>query len=49
MTYYADLEKKIAALTPEELGEAFRKYIKPDKLVVIRAGDFKGKKEGSEK
>jgi zinc protease len=49
MTYYADLEKKIAALTPDELGEAFRKYIRPDKLVVIRAGDFKGRKDGSEK
>src|SRR5260370_39330316 len=49
MTYYAELEKKIAALTPEEVGDAFRKYIKPDKLVVIRAGDFKIKKGGSEK
>jgi len=35
------LEKRIAALTPDEVKEAFRKYIDPKKLVIIRAGDFK--------
>jgi zinc protease len=49
MNYYADLEKKIDALTPEDVGAAFRKYITPDKLVVIRAGDFKGKNGGAER
>ena len=37
----ADLEKRIAALTPEDVKSAFQKYIDPKKLVVIRAGDFK--------
>jgi zinc protease len=40
-SYYADLEKKIAALTPEQVSEAFRKYIDPKRLVTARAGDFK--------
>jgi zinc protease len=36
-----ELEKRIAALTPEEVKAAFSKYIDPKKLVLIRAGDFK--------
>ncbi len=40
-----ELEKRIAALTPEDVKAAFRKYIDPRKLVIIRAGDFK--KEGA--
>jgi zinc protease len=39
--YEADLEKKIAALTPEEVKAAFQKHVDPKKLVIIRAGDFK--------
>jgi zinc protease len=34
-------EQRIAALTPDGVKAAFRKYIDPNKLVVIRAGDFK--------
>ncbi|HXY36365.1 MAG TPA: insulinase family protein, partial [Planctomycetaceae bacterium] len=34
-------EQAILALTPEKVTEAFRKYIDPKKLVIIRAGDFK--------
>jgi zinc protease len=37
----AEQEKAILALTPEKVAEAFRKYINPRKLVIIRAGDFK--------
>jgi zinc protease len=37
----SDMEKKIAALTPEEVKAAFAKYVDPKKLVIIRAGDFK--------
>jgi hypothetical protein len=48
MDYYADLEKKIDALTPDEVSASFRKFITPEKLVVIRAGDFKGT-NGTEK
>jgi zinc protease len=39
--YYADLEKKIDALTIEEVNSAFRNHIDPKKLIIIRAGDFK--------
>jgi zinc protease len=37
----SELEQRIAALTPDEVKAAFRKYIDPQKLVIIRAGDFK--------
>jgi zinc protease len=36
-----DLEKQIAALTPEDVKAAFKKYVDPQRLVIIRAGDFK--------
>ena len=38
--FAADQEKAILALTPSRVLEAFRKYIDPQRLVVIRAGDF---------
>ena len=38
--YAADQEKAILALTPAKVAEAFRKHIDPNKLVIIRAGDF---------
>lgn len=41
MAYYADLEKKISSLTPEQVQQALRKYVDPDRLVVVTAGDFK--------
>jgi zinc protease len=37
----SELEKRIAALTPEDVKAAFRKYVDPQKLVIIRGGDFK--------
>jgi zinc protease len=37
----SELEKRIAAVTPEDVKAAFLKYIDPKKLVIIRAGDFK--------
>jgi zinc protease len=36
-----EVEKRIAALTPEDVKAAFRKYIDPKRLVIVRAGDFK--------
>jgi zinc protease len=39
--YYAGLERKVMALTPQQVSEAFRKYIEPKRLVIVRAGDFK--------
>ena len=40
MKFEADQEAKIAALTPEQVSAAAKKYIKPDKLVIVTAGDF---------
>ena len=37
----ADQEKAILALKPDNISYAFRKYVDPKKLVIIRAGDFK--------
>ena len=37
----SDLEKRIAALTTDDIRSAFCKYIHPQKLIIIRAGDFK--------
>ena len=39
--YTRELEKKIASLSPEDVKAAFRKFVDPKKLVIIRAGDFK--------
>lgn len=39
--FSADEEARIAALTTEEVKEAFQRHIQPSKLVIIRAGDFK--------
>lgn len=40
MEYYADLEKKIDALTSEQIIEALQKHIDPEKFVLVVAGDF---------
>jgi zinc protease len=39
--HLTEQEKRIAALTPEDVRAAFRKHIKPERLVIVRAGDFK--------
>ena len=39
--FVADQEKKILALTPEKVTEAFRKHVDPQRLVILRAGDFR--------
>jgi len=33
-------EKRVAELTPQQIQDAFRRHVDPDKLVIIRAGDF---------
>lgn len=35
-----DFERKISALTPEQLVEALRKHIKTEKISIFKAGDF---------
>jgi zinc protease len=37
----AELEAKVAALTPQQVNEAFRRRIDPAALVYVKAGDFK--------
>ena len=44
LDFDSDLEAKIRALKPEQVTTAFRKYVDPAKLSVVRAGDFKAKK-----
>jgi zinc protease len=41
MAYVAKEEKQIENLTVADVQKAFKKYIDPKKLVIIRAGDFK--------
>jgi len=43
MAWEGELEKKIAALTPEQVKSALNKHIDPKKLVVVVAGDFETK------
>jgi zinc protease len=43
MAWESDLEKKIAALTPEQVKSALNRHIDPKKLVVVAAGDFEAK------
>ena len=45
MAFEAELEKKIEALTPEEVQTALQKHIDPKKLVIVSAGDFEAKAE----
>jgi zinc protease len=40
-SFATEQEKRIAALTAEDIKAAFKKYVDPTKLVIIRAGDFK--------
>jgi zinc protease len=47
--YMTEREKKVAALTPEVIRDAFKKHVDPSKLVIIRAGDFGGEDESKEK
>jgi zinc protease len=36
-----DFEKKIAALTPQQVNAALRRHIDPARLAVVVAGDLK--------
>jgi zinc protease len=41
MKFDQALEAKVAALTPEQVSEAFRRHIDPSTLSFVKAGDFK--------
>ncbi|MCI0337386.1 MAG: insulinase family protein [Acidobacteria bacterium] len=46
LAWDAEFEKKVEALTPEQITAALRKYIDPAKLSIVKAGDFaKGKSD----
>ena len=36
----ADVEKRVGALTPDQIRDALRRHLDPAKLTVVRAGDF---------
>ena len=40
LAYDADLERRVAALTPDAINAAMRKYLVPGKIVIVKAGDF---------
>ncbi|MBA4184732.1 MAG: insulinase family protein, partial [Acidobacteria bacterium] len=40
IAFDAELESKIQALTPEQINAAMRKYLTPDNITIIKAGDF---------
>ena len=40
MLWQAELEKRIAALTPEQISASLKRHLDPKKLVVVSAGDF---------
>jgi zinc protease len=43
LSYDADLERKLAALTPDQIAAAMRRYLDPTKVTVVKAGDFNPK------
>ena len=49
MAYYADREAQIQSLTTTDVVNALRTYIKPERLVIITAGDFEKLKTESAK
>lgn len=40
LAWDAEFEKKIAALTPDQINAAMRRYIDPSKITIVKAGDF---------
>ncbi|MBP8297040.1 MAG: insulinase family protein [Burkholderiales bacterium] len=44
MAVSAEVDRKLRALTPEEVQAVFRKYVDPAKFVTVAAGDFAKKK-----
>jgi zinc protease len=45
MTYEAEMDQKLEALTPETVAAALRRHVDASKLAVVVAGDFGNKKE----
>lgn len=47
MAFDADLEKRVQGLSLDQVNAAFRKYLDPAQVSVVKAGDFATKKPGS--
>lgn len=45
MQWDEEMEAAVAAATNDEIVSAFRKYVDPDRMTIVRAGDFAGAKE----
>lgn len=43
LNFDQELETRISALTPDQIVSAMRKYIDPNKITIIKAGDFANK------
>jgi zinc protease len=41
LKFDADLEAKVAALTPQQVSEAFRRNVDAGSMIIVKAGDFK--------
>jgi len=40
LTWDADLEARVQALTPEQINQAMRRHIDPARITIVKAGDF---------
>jgi len=40
LAFDAELERRVAALTPDAINVVMRKYLVPGKIVIVKAGDF---------
>jgi zinc protease len=49
MNYYATYRDKIKAVTKDKVMEVAKKYIRPDKMVIMIVGDFEPCNQGSDK
>jgi zinc protease len=48
MAFDAELERRVNALTVEQINAVLRRYIRPDELAIVKAGDFaKGKPQAA--
>lgn len=45
MKWTEDLEKKVSTLSVDQVNASMKKWIKPDKISIVQAGDFNRKKE----
>jgi zinc protease len=49
MAFDAELERRVRALTLDDVNAAIRRFLDPSRLAVVKAGDFaKGKNEGAQ-